>query len=267
MSVIVQTFASVTEAANAVSSDAKTRYLGGGSIVMRQVNHSDQNLRTVVRTTDSSLTKMDISGDRISIGAGVTMTAILANRQLDFLHKVAQIIGSPAVRNVATVGGNLFANHPYGDFATALLALEATVSLATGQSIALEALLQNRQSGQHPVVVSVTFNRPQPGTFRFRKVARSKPKGAAMMTIAVHLPRAGGIIKNARVAYGAMAATPIRVPAVEQALNGQRLDGPGITAALAVATRDFTPPTDALASEWYRREVAPVHLKRTLLEP
>ena len=39
----------------------------------------------------------------------------------------------------------------------------------------------------------------------------------------------------------------------------------GIAPALAVATERLDPPTDALASSWYRREIAPVHLKRLLL--
>ncbi len=57
-----------------------------------------------------------------SLGAGVTMSQILASRELEFLHPVARVIGGPAVRNMATVGGNLFAPAPYGDLTAALLA-------------------------------------------------------------------------------------------------------------------------------------------------
>ena len=70
---------------------------------------------------------------------------------------------------------------------------------------------------------------------------------------------------GARVAYGGMAPTPVRAVAVERALEGQSLDARGITAALAVATEGCAPATDAIASDWYRREVAPVHLRRVLL--
>jgi CO/xanthine dehydrogenase FAD-binding subunit len=62
-----------------------------------------------------------------------------------------------------------------------------------------------------------------------------------------------------------MAPTPIRVPAVERALEGKMLDEAGIAAALAAATDRLDPPTDPLASAWYRRETAPVHLRRLLL--
>lgn len=58
----------------------------------------------------------------------------------------------------------------------------------------------------------------------------------------------------------------MRVTAVEQALEGASLDEAGIGNALAAATNGIEPPTDAIASSWYRKEVAPVHLKRALLE-
>ena len=59
---------------------------------------------------------------------------VLAERELAFLHPVARSIGGPAVRNMGTIGGNLFAPAPFGDFATALLALDATVQLQGGYS-------------------------------------------------------------------------------------------------------------------------------------
>ena len=57
------------------------------------------------------------------------MVDILANRDLAFLHPAARVVGGPAVRAMATVGGNLFAPSPYGDLAAALLALDATVTV------------------------------------------------------------------------------------------------------------------------------------------
>ena len=68
-----------------------------------------------------------------------------------------------------------------------------------------------------------------------------------------------------RVAYGNMAAQPVRAEAVERALGRGSLTEQGIQSALAVATDGLNPPTDGLASEWYRREVAPIHLRRLLL--
>jgi len=123
MPVTVKTFASSGEAASALSSDRSARYLGGGTLVMRALNEGDISISTVVRATDQALSRIDVASARITLGAGVTFARILAERDLAFLHAPARSIGGPAVRNMGTVGGNLFAPSPYGDFTVALLAL------------------------------------------------------------------------------------------------------------------------------------------------
>src|SRR2546430_10720036 len=129
MPVTVKTFASSGEAAAALSSDRGARYLGGGTLVMRALNEGDVSISTIVRASDHALTRIDATGSRITIGAGVTFARILAERDLVFLHAPARSIGGPAVRNMGTGGGNLFAPIPYGDFTVALLALDATGSV------------------------------------------------------------------------------------------------------------------------------------------
>ncbi|MEM1362224.1 MAG: FAD binding domain-containing protein [Pseudomonadota bacterium] len=241
----------------------RSRILGGGTLLMRDVNYGDQSFDRILRVTDPALRQIDLQGSRISIGAGVRMAQILALSELDFLHPVASKIGGPAIRAMATVGGNLFAEHPYGDFATALLALDAQVTWADGRSEALEALLTQRRRGGMVAAVSIT--KPAPGEFRYLKVTRTKPKGVSVMCIAALLRREGGRLGDVRVAYGAMGPTPLRAKAVEAALKGATLDASGIAPALARASDGITPPEDALASSWYRKEVLPVHLSRLLL--
>src|ERR1700755_3610714 len=123
MSLTVKTFNSTGEAADALSSDRGARYLGGGTLVMRALNEGDVSISTVVRATDRALSRIDTASSRITIGAGVTFAKILAERELGFLHATARSIGGPAVRNMGTVGGNLFAQNPYGDFTVAPLGL------------------------------------------------------------------------------------------------------------------------------------------------
>ena len=69
-----------------------------------------------------------------------------------------------------------------------------------------------------------------------------------------------------RVAYGAMGPTPVRAAAVGRALEGRTLDAAGIGAAIEAAVEGLAPPDDAIASAWYRCQVAPVYLKRLLLD-
>ena len=266
MPVHVETHANISDAARALSSARDGRFFGGGTLLMRALNEADQSIGTIVRCTDPVLRQVRSEGDRIAIGAGVTMAEIMANRDLAFLAPVARIIGGPAVRSAATVGGNLFAEPPYGDFTTALLALDASVRFAgeSGQSTPLQDFLRDRANRRGRVVESVMVPRiTDPKALRFVKVTRVKPKGAALMSIAAWLPGSGG--RGCRIAYGNMAPTPVRAAAAERALEGASLSEQCIVRALQAATEGLTPPTDMFASEWYRREVAPVHLKRLLL--
>ncbi len=267
MPVSVKTYAGLDEASRALSASRSARFFGGGTLVMRALNEGTQAFDTVIRVTDPALRQVKPEGDRVTIGAGVTMADVLANRDLAFLHPVARSIGGPAVRTAATVGGNLFAPCPYGDFTVALLALDGAVNLAGGgRPMTLDAFLTARDREPRVIVASVTITRPRdPQAFRFHKVSRVKPKGISVLSIAAHLPQTGGRVGNARVAYGAMGPTPLRATAVERALEGRSLDANGIAPALEVAAERFDPPTDALASSWYRREIAPVHLRRLLL--
>src|SRR5215510_13210721 len=147
MPVTVKTFATSGEAAAALSADRAARYLGGGTLVMRALNEGDVSISTIVRANDGALTRIDAGGPRVTIGAGVSFARILAERDLGFLHAPARSIGGPAVRNMGTVGGNLFAPVPYGDFTVALLALDAVVSVQGGlggREIPLDEFLQSR---------------------------------------------------------------------------------------------------------------------------
>src|SRR6202048_3148357 len=184
MPVTVKTFATSGEAAAALSSEGDARYLGGGTLVMRARNEGDLSVSTVVRATDRALTHLDIASSRIGIGAGVTFARVLAERELAFLHPVAGSIGGPAVRNMGTVGGNLFAPTPFGDFAVALLALDATISVQSGygaRDVPIEEFLSGRARMAGGLVLSVSFQRPSAaGAFRYRQIARIKPRGASV---------------------------------------------------------------------------------------
>jgi CO/xanthine dehydrogenase FAD-binding subunit len=251
--------------AAALLADPRARFLGGGTLVVRDAN-SNPAIGRLVLADSLGLDQIRIEGGRAELGAAVTMAKVAENSGLAFLAAVAREIGGPAVRAMATVGGNLFAASPYGDFAVALLALGATVTTEDAdhsETIDLEKFLGARES-RGRIVKSVSFALPAAGAFRFTKVTRRHPHGASVLSIAALLPVVDNRVSGARVAYGAMAQTAIRARAVEKALEGQPLDAAAIAKAAAVATDGTSPATDAFASEWYRRNVLPVHLSRLL---
>jgi CO/xanthine dehydrogenase FAD-binding subunit len=268
MPVTVKTFTTTHEAAAALSSDRTARYLGGGTLVMRALNEGDVSISTIIRADDQALSRIVASGPRVTLGAGVTFARILAERDLAFLHVPARSIGGPAVRNMGTVGGNLFAPSPYGDFTAALLALDATVAVQGGlgtRDLPIEEFLQARGRQDGALVLSVSCTKPTSAdAFRYRKIARINPKGGSVITLAAHLPISGGRIAGARIALGSMAPTQIRARAAERALEGRSLDASAISAAASAATEGTSPSDSALGSAWYRREIVGVHLRRLL---
>ena len=268
MPVTVKTFATSSEAAAALSSDRAARFLGGGTLVMRALNEGDISISTIVRASEQALKRIDAAGARVTIGAGVTFAQILSQRDLAFLHAAARSIGGPAVRNMGTVGGNLFAPSPYGDLTVALLALDATIAMQGGlgtREVSIEEFLQSRDRQAGQLVLSISCQKPASlDAFRYRKVTRIKPKGGSVITIAAHLPMSGGRIVGARIALGSMAPTQIRAKGAERALEGRPLEASTIAAAAAAVAEGASPANNALGSTWYRREIVGVHLRRLL---
>ncbi len=263
MSLGLQSFSTVKEAEAALQA-ADARYLGGGTLVVRAANEGDLGFSTMVRATDPELKKIEVAYGTARLGASVTMAEITRHKELGAITPAARAVGGPAIRNMATVGGNLFAPIPYGDFAVALLALDATVH-AGGEDVPIETFLIGREKNR-AVVSSVRFNLPAEGSFRFIKTSRVKPKGTSVVSIAASLEQdAKGIVTAARIALGCMADRPMRAKTAEEALIGKPLTGEGIADAVAAIGQGTQPVTDAIASAWYRAEVLPVHFTRLLL--
>jgi xanthine dehydrogenase small subunit len=268
MALAYQRFNDAQAAARFLAERREARFLGGGTLLVRRVNEGDISIGIYVRLVAPQLKQIDIADDAISLGAGVTMSAIAKAPAIRFLAPVARSIAGPAVRSAATVGGNLFAPSPYGDFGVALLALDAVVSIESPEGLrefGVETFFQSRgRLAAGSIVTAVRFPRPAPGEFRFVKVSRVKPKGAAVMSIAAVIATNDGRISTARISLGAMAGTPVRAHRLEQALTGARLEPREIERAAASAAADISPASDAIASEWYRKAVFPVHLRRLL---
>ena len=265
MPLTLQTFPTTDAAGAALAANGASRYLGGGTLVVRDANEGDISFSTYIRAIDPALTAISVEGGRVTLGASVTMAGIIADSRVSCLAKAAHSVGGPAIRNMATVGGNLYAPAPYGDLGVALLALDATVEISDASVPLAQFFLDRDTRHSRSVVKSISFALPRDGTLRFAKTARIKPKGVSVVTIAAVIEESGGQIVSARVAYGCMADRAMRASAVEAALMGKPRTSDGIADALAVATEGTDPVTDAIASAWYRAQVLPVHLGRLLL--
>jgi len=216
--------------------------LGGGTMVMPAAHAGTLDASRVVGLARAGLAGIERDGGRTRIGA---MTPLAAVAELEgAVGQAARAVGGPALRNMATIGGNLLAGAPYGDVGVALLALGAEVRLS-GRTIPLEELWSSFRPGEE-IVVGVVFD-DDPGSV-FVRWARRAANSPAVVCVAV----SGG-----RVALGGVAPHPVRSPGAEASL-----DDPA--AAGAAAAREVDPPTDAIASGWYRRRMTALFVRRAL---
>lgn len=241
--------------------------LAGGTLLMPVVNTEVSPWSALVSTRRLELAGAAVIGGRARIGTATTLSALGQNDGLAFLQPVVESIASPLIRNLATVGGNLFALQPYGDLAVALLALEATAAISgpDGERTAPVGQILAAGVGPGEIVTDIAFDLPAPGAFFYTKAMRRKLNSASIVTVAAVITQADGVVTAARVALGGCGPKPVRAPAVEEALTGKPLDAESVAAASELALLNAAPFTDAYASAWYRARVLPVHIRRALL--
>jgi CO/xanthine dehydrogenase FAD-binding subunit len=241
--------------------------IAGGTQVMPRVNTTAHGIATLVSLRHAGLDGIDVAGSTVTLGAAATLARVGADPRLAFARCVIESIASPSIRNLATVGGNLFVAQPYGDLAVALLALDAQVEVAGPggrETRPVQAVLETGVPAGH-VVASVSFELPPEGAWRYRKAMRRRLNSASIVTVAAVVAVVDGTVASARIALGGAGRRPVRAPAAEAALVGSPLQREHVEAAAAAAAEAADPFSDAYASAWYRRRVLPVHVRRALL--
>jgi CO/xanthine dehydrogenase FAD-binding subunit len=260
MGVRLERFTDPADAARAALQPG-SRVLGGGTLLIRHANMGDASIESWVRLENPAAHTITFDGEGAILGGRVSMRRIIEESRLSWLAPAASAVGSPAIRAMATVAGNLHAPSPYGDLAVALLAADAVIALATpdGEAeVPIEAFLAER-SGRfaHAVISTIRMPVPEQGSFHFYKATRRRPNGLAVVTIAARLGN------SPRIALGAVAPYPVRAPRAEAEL-ARGVTPDSIAASAAAILDGLDPPDDAIASGWYRRAVLPVHLRRML---
>lgn len=251
----------------AVASRPRSILLAGGTSVMPEFNYGTDGFDTLVSLRRAGLSTIAVSDGKAVIGAAATLAAIQERQDLAFLSAALDTIGSPTVRNMATLGGNLFVKQPYGDFAVCLVALGATATVAGSGGMRIEPVetLVRDGVGRDEIVTQVSFALPPAGSWRFAKATRRALNSASIVTVAAVLKIEDGTVADCSIALGGVAPRPVRAISVEQRLKGRKFDREHVEAAAQAAAADIDPATDAYASAWYRARVTPVHIRRALL--
>ncbi len=225
----------------------------------------------------AGMNRVEDTGREVLMGAAASFASAEPHmRAIDpDLGELFRRIGSKQVRASGTVGGNVANGSPIGDTPPALIALGATMELRRGtrarvipvEDFYIDYGKQNRASGEFVTGLLVPHLR-EDQVFRCYKITKrfdqdiSSVMGAFRFTLGE-----GGIIRDARIAYGGMAGIPKRAKGAEAALNGSAIrDSAAWSKAFAALREDFTPLDDHRASALYRAETAHALLGKALLE-
>jgi xanthine dehydrogenase small subunit len=115
--------------------------------------------------------------------------------------------------------------------------------------------------------LAVELQVPVPtGQTAYIKYGRKDANTPSIVTVAVHLLRDGGRVVSARIALNGVGPHPIRAANAEALLEGNALTPATIEKVAEAAAQECEPFTDAVASEWYRRKMTAVYVKRALTE-
>ncbi len=212
-----------------------------------------------------ALSTITDAGSYWEVGGAATLTTLdeVVGAQVPALRKMLRVFASRQIRNRATLAGNIVTASPIGDLPPLLLVLDAVVvcSCVSGERRVpiAEFFVGYRKTALRAdeVVTAVQLPKP-PAAARLHSYKVSKRRELDISAVAacmcVHTDD-NDVITHARVAYGGVAATPVRVDSAERALVGRTLAASWQDAAAAVRA-SLTPLTDARGSAHYRTELA-----------
>lgn len=243
--------------------------MAGGTVAMPLINDGISLPGAVMGLRRAGLDRIERNGTTLRIGAMATLTQLLQQADVPLLREAASNTASWAIRNLATVGGNLFTPPPGGDVAVALLALDANVTIA-GPGGRRTLPLADFYTGFLTTAVApdellVELEVPiTSAPAAFIKFGRKQANTPAVVTVAARLAWHERRVAEARIALGAVGPHPIRARQAEAVLVGTALDAAAIAAAAAAATEASEPFTDAIATDWYRRRMVGLFVTRAL---
>lgn len=215
------------------------------------------------------------TADQVEIGAGLTLSEIEVRwpNAPAVVGSWFPLFASPLIRNRATLGGNLATASPIGDAAPLLLALGAKLKIASVRGERLAALDSffsgYRQTTLEPgeLIASILLPKPFPTLAGFFKVAKRRLDDISTVAAAFALDLDGsGRITQARLAYGGVAATPMRVRAAEDAILGEFWTEAAVRKAQSAVARSLRPLSDQRGSAEYRAAMAQSLIEKFFVE-
>lgn len=223
------------------------------------------------------LTGVTAAAKEVRIGAATTYAALLASplvrERFPALHACCREVGALQIQARGTLGGNVVTSSPVGDTLPVLLALDAELELASPRGVRRlpypQFLTGYRKTALAPdeLLSAVLLPLPAPGTRQFwRKVGTRRAQAISKVMVAGAARLEGGRLTRVRLAMGAVADRPVRLPRSEALLEGQAPDAALAERVRAEVRREVLPITDLRSTREYRLAVAANLAARFVLE-
>jgi xanthine dehydrogenase small subunit len=257
---------SLDECLSIAAEDPEAKWISGATDLGVESNLRFRSWARIVSVEAiPELLEFSETPDFVRIGAALPLTEIALRwrKSPEIFQEWLPLFASPPLRNRATLGGNLATASPIGDGAPMLLALDATVHLASARGrrkMPLTAFFTGYrrsvlEAGE--LIVAIEIPKPLSSYSRFYKVAKRRMDDISTVAagFSVDLDRSGRV-SRARFAFGGVGATPLRVYAAEEAMLGERWNNASVRRAQSTLERALHPISDHRGSADYRREVA-----------
>ncbi|QTA92902.1 FAD binding domain-containing protein [Desulfonema magnum] len=257
---------------------SEARLIAGGTDLMVNMKHkviSPNHVVSLSRIDD--LKKLDLSDSTVKIGACFTVAEITESeeigKKLSALRTGARALGSPLVRNRATIGGNLGTARPAADLPPSLMVYDAKVVLTKSsgeREVSLDSFFKGpgvTEIQPDEILTEIRVDVPPPHAGAgYINLGIRQAQDCNLVNVASYIALDGpdGTIQSARVVMGCVGPTHLRASSAEKLLIGEKPSDELFEKAGEAAMGDCTPIDDFRGSAQYKKAMVGVLTKRTL---
>jgi carbon-monoxide dehydrogenase medium subunit len=256
----------------------KARVIAGGTDLVLQLQRGEREAACLVDVSRiAGMRTISEADGFVVLGAAVTHAEVTSSpliaARAPLLALAASEVGSPEIRNAATVGGNVVNAQPAADTALALLALDADAEIvgrSGGRWLPLLELYQgagvSRVDSTVELVRAFRFPAPRAGTgSTYRRLGKCKSIALPVLCAATVVRVADGVVDSVAVALGPVSPLPLRAHRAEAYLEG-RPPTPENVARAAELAREEADPRDSVlrCAKDYREEMVVALVRHSL---
>ncbi len=269
----------LTEACGMLTRGEKTVILAGGTdLLVKWPDLKIPGASVISLKKLDELKTIKKTDSELIIGSRVTLADIESDSTIQqfapFLSKTAANMASPQIRNVATIGGNLCNAAPSADMAPPLLVVESLlrlVSVSGSRTVPINEFFTGPGSTvmkKDEILESIHIPLPIAKQVIYIKSARRNEMDIATVGIAAggDYDRSASSFTKVRIAFGAVAPTPIRAYETEKMLISRKIEKEVIEEASRLSGKIISPISNIRSSAEYRRLLIETYTKRALTD-